>query len=187
MLKFKSKEGFTLIELMIVVAILGVLSSIAIPAFIKYVKQSKTSESGLNLKTLADGASAYYEADHYTVDGLPVPEKMFPTPAGTLADKTASKVPAAVPKGTKHPTRQADWAGEPWRSLKFIIAKPHYYRYHYRSSNAANATDRFSTRAEGDLDADADSSRFNLNGQANASGEVLMTPVFLTDLAKELE
>ena len=58
------KEGFTLIELMIVVAIIGVLAAIAIPAFINYVKRAKTSEAGSNLKSLFTGAATYYDSEH---------------------------------------------------------------------------------------------------------------------------
>lgn len=183
----RNKKGFTLIELMIVVAIIGILAAIAIPAFIKYVKQSKTSEAGLNLKTLADGAAQYYEADHYTTTGIPVSEKQFPTTDHTFAQAAQAKNPAAIPKGTKHPVTQAEWNAEPWKSAKFAIAKPHYYRYRYQPTNVANAADKFSTRAEGDLDADAVSSRFNVNAETNKNGEILITPVFLTNNADELE
>ena len=63
---FSKKEGFTLIELMIVVAIIGILAAIAIPAFINYVKRSKTSEAGANLKALFQGAAAYYDQENWT-------------------------------------------------------------------------------------------------------------------------
>ena len=56
----KQDEGFTLIELMIVVAIIGILAAIAIPAFINYVKRSKTSEAPANLKAMFTGASGLY-------------------------------------------------------------------------------------------------------------------------------
>ena len=68
----KSKKGFTLIELMIVVAIIGILAAIAIPAFVNYVKRSKTSEAGANLKSLFTGAAAYYERENWT-QGLVTP------------------------------------------------------------------------------------------------------------------
>lgn len=56
----RRQEGFTLIELMIVVAIIGILAAIAIPAFINYVKRSKTSEAPDQLKALFTGAAARY-------------------------------------------------------------------------------------------------------------------------------
>lgn len=47
-----SQRGFTLVELMIVVAILGILTMIAIPTYDNYVKTTCQSTAGMNLQTL---------------------------------------------------------------------------------------------------------------------------------------
>ena len=57
----RSKNGFTLIELMIVVAIIGTLAALAIPAYQNYLVRAQISE-GLNLSgPLKNGITAYHE------------------------------------------------------------------------------------------------------------------------------
>ena len=77
--KFKQK-GFTLIELMIVVAIIGILAAIAIPNFLNYQARAKTSEARANLKGIFTSEISYFsEFNLYsTISGINYP------PIGTL-------------------------------------------------------------------------------------------------------
>jgi type IV pilus assembly protein PilA len=56
----KGKKGFTLIELMIVVAIIGILAAIAIPNFLKFQAKSKQSEAKTNLKGIYTAETGYF-------------------------------------------------------------------------------------------------------------------------------
>src|ERR1700686_3427093 len=57
-------KGFTLIELMIVVAIIGILAAVAIPAFMKYIRRSKTTEAAMNIRKMYDWTVNYIEGEH---------------------------------------------------------------------------------------------------------------------------
>ena len=56
----RNKKGFTLIELMIVVAIIGILAAIAIPNFLKFQAKSKQSEAKTNLKAVLTAETSYF-------------------------------------------------------------------------------------------------------------------------------
>ena len=63
----KKEKGFTLIELMIVVAIIGILAAIAIPNFLRYQAKAKQSEAKGNLASIYTSQVTYHaEKDTYT-------------------------------------------------------------------------------------------------------------------------
>jgi type IV pilus assembly protein PilA len=74
MKKFHNRKGgFTLIELMIVVAIIGILAAIAIPNFLRFQLKAKSSEGKTNLAAIRTSEESYYSEFGVYVSALVTP------------------------------------------------------------------------------------------------------------------
>ena len=67
MIKLNNKKGFTLIELMIVIAIIGILAAIAIPNFIEYRNKAFCSKAETDAQSILAAISSYFSEPGRTV------------------------------------------------------------------------------------------------------------------------
>lgn len=80
----KSQKGFTLMELMVVVAIIAILASIAIPSYGDYVTRGKLKEAFAELSTLRVRMEQYFQ-DNRTYVGACQNNTVAPLPSGNAA------------------------------------------------------------------------------------------------------
>jgi hypothetical protein len=122
-------------------AMAGVGAAVAIPAFTKYERRSKTVEATTNLRLLSDAARAKKKARF--------PKSTAWTPAKPCCQQPGAKC---------QPDPQA-WKAPAWKALDFSVAEPSNYQYRVVTEGKGAAA-TMSVEARGDLDCDGTYSSF---------------------------
>jgi prepilin-type N-terminal cleavage/methylation domain-containing protein len=133
-----NQKGFTLIEVMITVAVIGILAAVAIPSFASYRMKAKTSEGEINLAAIAVSEIAYHaEFDTFTA---------------------CAPDPGAVPFGATLPWVVVN-AG--FNAIGFSPKDQNvYFQYAVAAGAGANT---FTGTATGDVDGDGNQSIFQVD------------------------
>jgi type IV pilus assembly protein PilA len=190
------KEGFTLIELMIVVAIVGVLAVLAVYGVRKYIANAKTAEAKNSLGQMGKDSVTAFEGERMKSDILAPGGNAFVT--RKICPPASTPVPAGIAnvKGGKYQSTNLEWspvadvksvAGFP--CLKFEMTAPQYYSYDFQSDSPVGAPDtpgtNFTATAKGDLNGDGVGSQFTLKGKITAPDPRLLVSPSIEELSPE--
>ena len=157
----RNKSGFTLVELMIVVALIGVLAAVAIPSFLSYQARSRRAEAFANLSAIARAQKTFMATKNQFHDtGAPYPDWTLSTP-GDLG----------VHKLNWDAASEAAWGELGWQPEGMVF-------YSYESNVCCASGLCFTATAYGDVDDDDNHSAVMYVEREKGSGVECPTLLF---------
>lgn len=174
-----TKRGFTLIELMIVVVIIGILASLAIYGVQKYVANSKSAEAKTMLGRISKDMLTFFEGENQTAKIV----KFGDAEAGITQSlcEGSELTPTSVPNRGKGMPAAGSFKMAGWVCTGTSWSTPTYYSYQIKSDDqtgaytagtlvSAQAGHTFTAVANGNLDGDTELSTFRFKGEVVSEG-----------------
>ncbi len=204
-MKKRSVRGFSLIEMMVVVSVIGILATVAVPAYRGYIARARTAEVPSNLSAMYHGASSYSAQEFYfegsasdTGHGM----------ASMMATDTAwgftMTVRCVLPSSRRIPSmpgpnpQYGEFESDVvFQSVGFSVADPVYYGYQVLSMGMAASGmlspslcmfrpgPVYTFTATGDLDGDGIRSNFEVAAGIDETYELYRQPGIYAEMELE--
>ena len=173
-----ARIAFTLIELMVVVAVIATLAAVSIPFLRGYIDSSKSTEALENLASIGSHAAEYYRTEHYFgTNGINKKDGIYPGCQATdnvapsaCGATTSSCLGLTIKPNQRINPNDVNWNIQPWTRLGFSIGGPMFYCYAYTTNESVTT---FEAKAIGSLSSSNDS-EYKISGDADGRVTAVM-------------